>query len=191
MKLTLFPATERKSVSWKNGGGETQEVAAFPPGASMANFDWRISIATVSAAGVFSSFPEIDRHLTLLTGRLLLDVAGVQHDLMPGDSVAFDGEAPSSGDPVSASATDLNIMTRRTMFRADVSRFEVNADAVLPGGEGFIFAFGAARVEGHELAATDFLHFETAAPQQLAIAGGPVLVIRLARQSPAPSPDRP
>lgn len=191
MKLTLFPAAKRRSVSWKNGGGETQEVAAFPPGASVANFDWRISIATVSAAGAFSSFPGIDRHLTLLTGRLLLDVAGVQHDLMPGDSVAFDGEAPSSGDPVSASATDLNIMTRRTVFRADVSRLEANTDAVLPGGEGFIFAFGAARVEGHELAATDFLHFETAAPQQLAIAGGPVLVIRLARQSPAPSPDRP
>ena len=51
----------RPVTPWKNGGGLTREVAAFPANASMADFDWRISIADVAAAGPFSRFENVDR----------------------------------------------------------------------------------------------------------------------------------
>ena len=47
-------------IPWKNGGGTTAEVAAFPEGSNFETFGWRISMADVTSDGPFSSFPEID-----------------------------------------------------------------------------------------------------------------------------------
>ncbi len=44
-------------MPWKNGGGETAEIAVFPPSADLSEFGWRISMATVSSDGPFSAFP--------------------------------------------------------------------------------------------------------------------------------------
>ena len=56
-------------VAWKNGGGITREIACSPLGATMADFDWRVSIAEVKADGAFSIFHNIDRSITLLEGK--------------------------------------------------------------------------------------------------------------------------
>jgi uncharacterized protein len=57
-----------RRMPWKNGGGETAEIAVFPEGATLDDFDWRISMATVSADGPFSLFPGVDRTLSVLEG---------------------------------------------------------------------------------------------------------------------------
>ena len=36
-------------VPWKNGGGTTAEVAAFPEGSTFETFGWRISMADVAS----------------------------------------------------------------------------------------------------------------------------------------------
>ncbi|MEC4600651.1 HutD family protein, partial [Burkholderia vietnamiensis] len=41
---------------WKNGGGVTREIAAYPPGAALDAFAWRVSVADVGAGGPFSRF---------------------------------------------------------------------------------------------------------------------------------------
>jgi uncharacterized protein len=61
-------------VAWRNGGGVTREVAVAGSGGQ--DFEWRISIADVNAAGPFSAFPGIERIITLLDGErmdLLID----------------------------------------------------------------------------------------------------------------------
>ena len=59
-RTELLSAARRAAVPWKNGGGVTREVAAHPAGASLEDFDWRVSTAEVRAAGPFSGF-EIGR----------------------------------------------------------------------------------------------------------------------------------
>ncbi len=66
-QCVLSPADYRR-MPWKNGGGHTTEIAAFPAGAGLASFVWRVSIADVLQDGPFSPFPGIDRTLVLLEG---------------------------------------------------------------------------------------------------------------------------
>ena len=50
------------------GGGSTTEIAVAPPGAGFDDFDWRVSLATITQDGPFSAFPGIDRTLALVDG---------------------------------------------------------------------------------------------------------------------------
>ncbi|CAM5655899.1 hypothetical protein SSPIM334S_00286 [Streptomyces spiroverticillatus] len=45
--MKLLRAADRTAVPWKNGGGITREIAAWPQGA--ADFDWRVSTRRVAA----------------------------------------------------------------------------------------------------------------------------------------------
>ena len=64
-------------MRWKNGGGETAEIAVSPPGAALDAFDWRLSMAKVETDGPFSAFPGIDRTLAILEGEgIRLSVGG-------------------------------------------------------------------------------------------------------------------
>lgn len=116
----LLRAATRVSTPWKNGGGETANVAVFPEGAGLSDFDWRISIARVDGDGPFSCFPGIDRTLTILSGG---SMALNGHVLTPDSApFPFDGEMPVdalvSGSPIH----DLNVMTRRGRFTHSVAR---------------------------------------------------------------------
>ena len=65
---TFIPHECLRAAPWKNGGGSTTEIAIAPLGAGFDDFDWRISLATITASGPFSSFPGIDRSLMLVDG---------------------------------------------------------------------------------------------------------------------------
>lgn len=113
--IRIHRAAGRAETPWKNGGGVTREVATWPPGAGFADFDWRISIASVARGGPFSTFPGVDRELAVLDGALRLSIEGrADVTVSPGSPpVPFPGDVPCSGDPGAASVTDLNVMTRR------------------------------------------------------------------------------
>lgn len=68
-------------MPWKNGGGETREIAIFPPAANLDTLDWRISMAVVAQDGPFSSFPGIDRTLCVIEG------AGMELDFGAGGGI--------------------------------------------------------------------------------------------------------
>ncbi len=121
--ITPLLASDRIAVPWKNGGGVTREVTVFPPGAGIDAFDWRVSMAEVTQAGPFSLFEGIDRHLTVLRGRLRLDFSDRSLTLGPLDSVAFSGSAPVYGVPLEP-VLDLNVMTRRDLAQASVRQVE-------------------------------------------------------------------
>ena len=68
MPLTVLRAADGRRMPWKNGGGETLEIAVHPPGADLDRVDWRVSLATVATDGPFSRLPRLDRTLTVIQG---------------------------------------------------------------------------------------------------------------------------
>lgn len=122
MTVELLRAATRAAVPWKNGGGVTREVAVHPAGSGFDTLDWRVSIAEIRTAGPFSSLPGLDRRLAVLEGTLsiLIDQAP-EVQLSPGaPPLHFAGEAPIQARLVGGAVTDLNVMTRRGKFTADL-----------------------------------------------------------------------
>ena len=106
-------------VPWKNGGGTTAEVAAFPEGSGFDTFGWRISMADVASDGPFSVFPGIDRTLIVVEGYgIELDVEGIAYRLDEASpKLSFSGDDITTGRLLAGPIRDLNVMTRRGQFR--------------------------------------------------------------------------
>ena len=130
MTATAAAATARRiDVSalpvqrWKNGAGTTREMARGPEGSDLDDFDWRISLAEIERDAPFSAFPGIDRCIVLLQGagmELLGDDgrhAQSLRALLPWD---FAGERALSARLNHGPCSDLNVMTRRGRWRAQV-----------------------------------------------------------------------
>ena len=122
-----------RATPWKNGGGETREIACFPPSSQLNEFEWRISTAVVAQDGEFSIFEGIDRRLYLLDGAgLKLRIgSGKPRRLRPGDHIDFRGELPVYGSLVDGPVTDLNIMVRRDKQRTHVEELSLSGSATL------------------------------------------------------------
>ncbi|WP_104664471.1 HutD/Ves family protein [Ensifer adhaerens] len=123
--MKVLSASSYKRMPWKNGGGETVEIAVSPENASLADFDWRVSMATVATDGPFSSFPGIDRTLSILQGkgmRLMID--GREPVLMTGGTapLPFPADAATTATLVDGPIVDLNVMTRRGKLAHMVQR---------------------------------------------------------------------
>jgi environmental stress-induced protein Ves len=122
--MRLLRAADRIAVRWKNGGGVTRDVIVSPTGATMDDFDWRISIAEIAASGPFSRFPGIDRKLAVLKGKLALSVEDGTPIILDPDTAALDfhGESAVQADLVDGLSMDLNVMTRRGRFNSRLIR---------------------------------------------------------------------
>ncbi len=136
MTARLLPAGGHKVTPWKNGLGVTAEVAAFPPGADFEAFDWRVSMAQVDAGGPFSRFPSVDRVLAVLEGRLALRVQGRPSLELSRRSApaAFPGDVDTDAALIRGPVRDLNIMTRRGRWTAELERLAPEAPTTLAVG---------------------------------------------------------
>ncbi|WP_353844890.1 HutD family protein [Rhizobium sp. CSW-27] len=129
--MQILKAQDYRRMPWKNGGGETAEIAIFPPGAGLDNFDWRISMATVATDGSFSAFPGVDRTLTILSGGgILLETEGeaaiALNRMAPPHAFAADRD--SFAVLLDGSVIDLNVMTRRGVACHRVERASLPLD---------------------------------------------------------------
>jgi hypothetical protein len=134
MTLRVLAAADRRAVPWKNGGGVTREIAAYPVGSDMQTFEWRVSTAVVAANGPFSVFGGVDRTLALLDGEgLNLQVGGAAPLLLSPDHDPFEfpGDVAASATLVGGPATDLNVMARRGAWSARVQRRSLDVPATL------------------------------------------------------------
>ena len=118
--VALLRAADRPVRAWKNGGGTTSDVVAYPPGSDLDSFDWRVSIAEVAMAGPFSCFEGIERTLVVLEGELELRFEGESSvRLVPfGEPYVFAGDAAVVGVPGLGGARDLNLMVRKGCAKA-------------------------------------------------------------------------
>lgn len=129
--MQILKAQDYRRMPWKNGGGETAEIAVFPPGSGLDGFDWRISMATVATDGPFSAFPGIDRTLTILSGGgILLETEGeaaISLNRMAPPH-AFAADRPSFAVLLDGDVIDLNVMTRRGIATHRVERASLPLD---------------------------------------------------------------
>lgn len=141
-EATVLKSSSYRLMPWKNGGGETVEIAVSPEGAALQDFDWRVSMATVATDGPFSSFPGIDRTLSILEGNgMALAVDGGDPLLLTTTSepLAFSADVPVSATLADGAITDLNVMTRRDRFVHTVKRVHVaSAFDLAVSGEVFL-----------------------------------------------------
>ena len=124
-------------VPWRNGGGRTRELLAWPN-----TDDWllRVSVAEIEADGPFSPFAGIDRCFAVLEG------AGVELSLPSGPvrlgprdgALAFPGEAAPGCRLLDGPTRDLNLMARR-----DAGRITMRRERVTTGRWRGLFADGA------------------------------------------------
>ena len=124
MSITALPPIVRfadlVAQPWANGAGVTRVLASGRLPGSVAEFDWRLSIADVTS-GPFSTLPGIDRIITLVQGRhMQLTVDDLEIELDPCRPMRFSGDARTrcyTAEPT----RDFNVMTRRAVCTANVS----------------------------------------------------------------------
>lgn len=112
---------------WKNGGGLTRELLAWP-----SREDWalRLSVADIRADGPFSAFPGVDRWFAVLEGAgVLLALPGGARRTETGDPVlAFPGEAAPLCELLDGPTRDLNVMIRRGAGHGGMRRANLDED---------------------------------------------------------------
>lgn len=119
--MNVVRLADRPLVPWRNGGGRTRELLAWPRAG-----EWlvRVSVAEIEADGPFSPFPGIDRCFSVLEGagvELMLPTGTVR--LGPSDdAVFFAGEAAPGCRLIDGPTRDLNLMARRDAGRATMQR---------------------------------------------------------------------
>jgi hypothetical protein len=96
---------------WRNGGGVTRELLAWPPG---AGWQLRISVAEIETDGPFSAFPGVQRWFMVLQGAgVELTIGDQKHQLHRGDEpLRFAGDLPTACRLLDGPTRDLNLMLR-------------------------------------------------------------------------------
>lgn len=176
--MKILRAGDYRRMPWKNGKGETVEIAVFPHDATVNDFDWRISMAAVVEDGPFSLFEDVDRTLSVLSGEgIVLSVEGQADVILRQKTLphAFPADVPTQSRLLADAITDLNVMTRRGRYIHDVAAIEV-ADGKLGPVEGahvtlILCHDGMRLASGGQLGPLDALLFD-AGDEALDIAEG-------------------
>ncbi|MDY0961562.1 MULTISPECIES: HutD family protein [Massilia] len=127
----LIPFAGLSPVPWKNGGGSTIEIAIGPPDAGFDDFDWRVSLATISEDGAFSQFPGVDRTLALVDGHgLTLQIDGEPTLISDAEPViAFDGASEVQARLNRGPTLDFNVMSRSERCWHQFGRRRLSGDS--------------------------------------------------------------
>jgi environmental stress-induced protein Ves len=136
-RFKVLRAKSYARMPWKNGGGETREIAIFPSAASLDTLEWRVSMAVVAQNGPFSSFPGIDRTLCVLEG------AGMELDFGSGGGIRtvtptsapfeFAADRPLQARLLDGAITDLSPQrpSATAGATADLGRLDGELDAAV------------------------------------------------------------
>lgn len=130
--MRILRAADHKRMPWKNGGGETVEIAFFPEGAGLSQVDWRVSMARVDDDGPFSNFPGIDRTLSILEGAgIVLHVEGraSRRLVIESEPHPFPADVATSAGLIAGPVVDFNVMSRRGKVEHEVRRHQGRTSA--------------------------------------------------------------
>ena len=111
MTLHKVRASDCAPAPWRNGGGRTRELLAWPAGP-----DWRlrISLADIDTDGPFSAFAGVTRWFAVIEGAgVVLSFADGERRLVVGsEPLPFDGAEAPGCRLVDGPTRDLNLMLR-------------------------------------------------------------------------------
>ncbi|WP_406647828.1 HutD family protein [Aliisedimentitalea scapharcae] len=132
-------------VPWKNGGGMTRMLMSQegPNGLS-----WRLSLADIQTDGPFSSFPGLQRILTIVSGDGI-DLFNSDHRLLarPYQPVSFSGDLALDSQRVGADTRAFNLMFDADQIRGDVHVLQTGRSDL--SGTNVVFVMqGAVRIFG-------------------------------------------
>jgi environmental stress-induced protein Ves len=113
-----------KTLPWKNGKGKTVQLVIHPENSIFfeENFDWRMSLATISETSAFSIFEGYDRVLTKIHGdsMTLIQQNKSPQNLELNTAFYFTGEEKVECVLHGKEATDLNAMIKREYGRLEM-----------------------------------------------------------------------
>ena len=123
MSWKLVNLVDVTPTPWRNGGGVTRELAAWP---DHGNWSWRMSVAEVDASGPFSSFPGVTRWFAVLQGAgVQLQIDGVKRNLRHNDEpLTFDGNSVTDCQLLEGSTRDFNLMVRTSHGDSSMQRIQ-------------------------------------------------------------------
>jgi uncharacterized protein len=103
---------------WRNGGGSTCELLAWPLGSS--HWQCRISVARIEKNGPFSAFPGVERWFAVVQGEgVVLRFANRRALLSVGsEPLRFEGASAPQCDLLDGATQDLNLMAQSASGRA-------------------------------------------------------------------------
>jgi len=108
MSWSVISAADVTPQTWKNGGGQTRELLAWP---HLADWAVRVSVADIEADGPFSSFEGVQRWFAVLSGK---GVRLYDFELHVGSELmSFDGALAPDCELVDGPTRDFNLMHRR------------------------------------------------------------------------------
>lgn len=110
-QVIVVQAEEVTPQAWRNGGGTTRELLAWP---NVNAWQVRISRADIDADGPFSSFPGIKRWFAVLSGKgVELQFKDRRRTISIQDEVfPFDGQDAPFCRLIDGSTRDLNLMVQ-------------------------------------------------------------------------------
>lgn len=133
---------EFKRIPWKNGKGETLELA-ISNGHTLQSFDWRLSIADVIEDGYLSEFAGYQHTVIVLEGQ----GAELTHELGPTHKLRgslphleFDGSLRTYGRLLNGPITALNVVTKSHRYQTIVETYPKPARVKILG-EKLCFAY--------------------------------------------------
>ncbi len=135
--IKVVRASQHREMPWKNGGGVTTEIAIYPPGAGLEDFDWRVSIALMARAGRSRPSRASSVALRCSTGAACIcraEAAEPPIAMMAtrsADPLVFTGDVPVEARVVDGMVTVLNVMTRRGRYRQELERIDLDGTAGL------------------------------------------------------------
>lgn len=109
MTISICNALEVTPQPWRNGGGQTRELLAWP---SIENWQIRISLADIDADGAFSAFPNTHRWFSVIEGHGV-NLRFKNQDItqtLRSEPLQFDGSQVPYCSLINGSTRDLNLM---------------------------------------------------------------------------------
>ena len=123
----LVAAATVPAQAWRNGGGQTRELLAWP-----AQGDWqlRISRADIDRDGPFSAFPLVERWFAVLQGHgVVLGFGGGDHTVRQGSGAMLRWQP---GAPWNAAFAMRGLYTTMAgRWQCDTQAIDVAADTLL------------------------------------------------------------
>lgn len=152
---------------WRNGGGTTRELLAWPSDAQAGAWQVRVSVADITRDGPFSPFPGVHRAFAVLEGAgVELDFAATAnrspaglhaapHEAGAGvrclaageDAITFDGAQAPGCRLIAGLTRDLNLMVRSHVGQARMTWATPGQSAVSQGPWRGLYTHGGARLD--------------------------------------------
>ena len=112
MSVSVVELDRIVPTPWKNGGGTTRDLLAWP---DPAHWQLRISVAEIERDGPFSDFGGIDRWFAVLAGTgVALQMGGERYEIRRGaPPLEFDGALAPMCWLLDGPTSDLNLLVRR------------------------------------------------------------------------------